>query len=166
MINTRGYTLIELLLTLTLIGILLTLSISYYQTLKNQHLLETLTNRLINDIQFARNSALSLQKTITLCPSDDGTNCVSSSTRGWIIFFQTVNNNEVMHNIIRQFHLTAGCQIQWQGMGNQPNLQLNQQGNAQGHNGNFTVLINNKNNHLTRTIIISPTGRARLAAKD
>lgn len=166
MITVRGYTLIELLLIISLLGILFTLSISFYSSLKFQHQLEIQVTQLINDIQFMRNSALSLQKQVNLCPSDDGETCVSSSLKGWIIFVQSHKENETINNIIRHYNLATNSQILWQGMGNQTYLQINQLGDALGHNGTFTIIINNNNIHLTRTIIISPTGRVRLALKD
>ncbi len=160
--NHSGYTLLELVCTIILISILLTIAIPHFQSLKNQHLLDIQTAQLQNDIQFARNSAISLHTNINLCPSDDDQTCVTNSNNGWILFISSIKNNEPIMTILRQYQLKNESHIQWLGMGNDPKLVFNQLGNAQGHNGRFIVQIKN-NAQLQRTLIISPTGRMRLA---
>lgn len=156
--NYRGYTLLELLFSMAIAGILLTLAISYWHTSRMQHQLETQTNLLLDNIQFARNAALSSQSPVSICPSDDGKSCVNTSDKGWIIFA----SNQATNTILRHYTLCDGCKLTWQGLGNNNYLQFNTQGNAQGYNGNFKNLIGDQKTTYTKTIIISPTGRARL----
>ncbi len=155
--NYRGYTLLELLFSMAIAGILLTLAISYWHTARLQHQLETQTNLLFDNIQFARNAALSSQAPISVCPSDDGKSCVNTSEKGWIIF-----NKSSTNTVIRHYTLCDSCKLIWQGLGNNNYLQFNAEGNAQGYNGNFTNLIADQKTTYQKTIIISPTGRARV----
>lgn len=159
----RGYTLIELLLAMAIAGILLTLSIPYWQSFRNQHLLEIQTNRLLDSIQLARNTAMSLQTPVNICPSDDGKTCVDISETGWIIFTISQKDKLNAETIIRNYNLADQCKIKWQGMGQYPYVQFNPQGNAQGYNGSFNIIVNNVKNTIINTVIVSPTGRARLA---
>ncbi len=158
----RGYTLLELLFSMAIAGILLTLAIPYWQSFINQHQLEMQTNRLLESIQFTRNTAISTQSPVAICPSDDGTSCVKSSEKGWIIVSNQQNDKSLL-NVIRHYSLANGSKIIWQGLGNNNYLQFNPRGNAQGFNGNFTNIVIDKKSVLLKTIIVSPTGRARLA---
>lgn len=160
--NHRGYTLLELLFSVAIVGILLTLAIPYWQSFRSQHQLETQTNRLLDNIQFARNTAISIQSRVSICPSDDGRTCVLSSENGWIVFINKANDNS-SDSVIRHYLLTNGSKIMWNGLGNNNYLQFNPQGNAQGYNGNFVNIIFDKKTPIQKTIIVSPTGRARLA---
>lgn len=160
--NYRGYSLLELLFSMAVTGVLLTLAISYWHTSRLQHQLETQTNILLDNIQFARNAALNSQSPISICPSDDGKTCVNTSGKSWIIFVNKQNNNSA-NPVIRHYALCDSCKITWQGFGVNNYLQFNTEGNAQGHNGNFTNLIGDQKTTYQKTIIISPTGRARLA---
>lgn len=159
--NQRGYTLLEVLFSVAIVGILLTMAIPYWQSFRNQHLLETQTNRLLDSIQFTRNTAISMQTRVSLCPSDDGKTCVQTSKIGWIIFINKLNENS-SDTVIRQYSLTNGSKIIWQGLSKNNYLQFNPQGNAQGYNGNLINIINGQKTSLQNTIIVSPTGRARL----
>ncbi len=160
--NYRGHTLLELLFCMAIAGILMTLAISYWHTARNQHQLETQTNRLMDNIQFTRNTAMSIQSPVSICPSDDGKTCVLSSEKGWIIFVNN-QNDQAPNKVIRHYSLFDGSKIIWQGLGNSHYLQFNSQGSALGYNGNFTNLVSDQKTTLQKIIIVSPTGRARLA---
>ena len=83
-----GFTLIELMITLFIVGILLTVGVPSMRTfLQNNQLIAT-TNELVSSIHIARSEALKLNKKVTICVSADGKSCVSSEkwAQGWIVF--------------------------------------------------------------------------------
>lgn len=83
-----GFTLIELMITLFIVGILLAVGVPSMRTfLQNNQLIAT-TNELVSSIHIARSEALKLNKKVTICVSADGKSCVSSEkwAQGWIVF--------------------------------------------------------------------------------
>ena len=83
-----GFTLIELMITLFIVGILLAVGVPSMRTfLQNNQLIAT-TNELVSAIHIARSEALKLNKKVTICVSADGKSCVSSEkwAQGWIVF--------------------------------------------------------------------------------
>jgi type IV fimbrial biogenesis protein FimT len=92
-----GYTLIELMLGLALLGILLTWGVPNFVDLYQRNLIATQTQRLMGDLFHARSEAIKRNKPVVICRSQDASHCTPSSTSqadwsmGWITF---VNEDE------------------------------------------------------------------------
>jgi len=84
----HGFTLIELMLTLFIIGVLLAVGVPSVKTFMQNNQLIAATNDLVSGLHLARSEALKLNKKVTICVSNDGKTCVSSEkwTQGWIVF--------------------------------------------------------------------------------
>lgn len=84
----RGFTLYELLVTLGVAAILLSLAIpSFYQTLaRSRQAVEI--NALFHALHEARKASIMRRKVVSLCPSQDGENCHPDRdwSSGWIMF--------------------------------------------------------------------------------
>ena len=74
-----GFTLIELAVTVAIIGILAVIALPSMQALINNNRLATQANQLIADFQVARSEAVRRNRTIVLCRSADGTSCAASN---------------------------------------------------------------------------------------
>jgi len=84
----KAFTLIELLITLTILGIVLGLAMpSFTRQVTNNSSL-TLGNDLATAINFARQEAVKRGKRVSLCPSMNGTTCLTSAdwAKGWMVF--------------------------------------------------------------------------------
>lgn len=87
-----GYTLIELMLGLSLLGILLSWGVPNFVGLYQRNLLGGQTERLASDLYLARSEAIKRNTPVVICRSDDASNCTpSSSSRadwgiGWIAY--------------------------------------------------------------------------------
>jgi len=90
----KGFTLIELMITLSIAGILLGYSIPSFQQLKLNKYMETERNRLTVSLNLARNHAVAYQTHVVVCPSLTGLSCDNKSNwyDGWIVFID-VNKN-------------------------------------------------------------------------
>ncbi len=85
----RGYTLPELMISLAIIVILLTIGTSSYQSITWSNRISLEINDLRGHIELARSEALKRGLTVIMCPSTDEASCASERTSwsaGWIIF--------------------------------------------------------------------------------
>ncbi len=85
-----GMTLIELMVTISVVAILATIAAPNLQSMIERNQLQTLTNSLVSNLYLARSEAAKRGFNVTLCASDSGqTACNSNATsfvNGWIIF--------------------------------------------------------------------------------
>ena len=88
----RGFTLIELVMSIAIVGILLTVGIPSFIALITNNRIVTQTNDFVSDLAHARAEAVRRNSRVTICRSNTGTSstpsCVPASgwADGWIIF--------------------------------------------------------------------------------
>jgi type IV fimbrial biogenesis protein FimT len=92
--STKGFALIELMITLTIVGVLLSYGLPNFHQLKLNKTMDSERNRLTSSLHFARIHAINNQRYVVVCPSINGENCDNNSNwySGWIIF-QDINKN-------------------------------------------------------------------------
>jgi type IV fimbrial biogenesis protein FimT len=95
--NTAGFTLVEMLITIGIAGILLAMGTSSYRYVTNSNRIAGEINGLLGDLQFARGEAIKEGRNVTACVSSDGQNCLNSTSwnSGWIVF-QDPNQNSTV----------------------------------------------------------------------
>jgi type IV fimbrial biogenesis protein FimT len=83
-----GFTLIELMITLAIIGILLTVGVPSLKTFMQSNQLIASTNELISAFHVARSEAIKLNTRVSICESSDGATCAETGSwkNGWIVF--------------------------------------------------------------------------------
>jgi len=86
-----GLTLLELLITLTIVGILLAVAIPSFSTLIKDSKLITTINKVNSLAALARSEAIKRNNLITLCRSSNGSTCASSGN--YIIIMSDSNND-------------------------------------------------------------------------
>jgi prepilin-type N-terminal cleavage/methylation domain-containing protein len=91
--HTAGFTLVELMVTLTISAILIGVAIPSFRTLITNNAVENLQSRLAGAITFARSEAATRNSVVTLCSSNTGAGCVANQwTAGWIVFVDSNGN--------------------------------------------------------------------------
>ncbi|HEX5512760.1 MAG TPA: GspH/FimT family pseudopilin [Gammaproteobacteria bacterium] len=83
-----AFTLIELLISIAVLIVLLTVGIPTLVDLTRDNRLIAVNNTLNAALQLARSEAIKQQRDVVLCKSDDGSKCVTTGTwdQGWIVF--------------------------------------------------------------------------------
>lgn len=88
----RGFTLIELMTAILVLGVLLAMAIPSYREMSRSNRMTASTNDLVTALATARGEALRGSTPVSLCASTDGSNCVTVATGttdwsgGWIAF--------------------------------------------------------------------------------
>lgn len=84
----KGFTLIELMITLAIVAILLTVGVPAMKKFLQGSQLIASTNELHSALHIARSEAVKSNARVTICSSDDGTSCSGSTNwrDGWIVF--------------------------------------------------------------------------------
>jgi len=83
----NGYSLIELLVTLAILGILLALSLPNFQDTIEASTTNSQAKLLMTTLNLARSEAIKLGTEVGICPSDDGVDCSAGDwSDGWVVF--------------------------------------------------------------------------------
>lgn len=89
-----GLTLIELMVTISIVAILISLAVPSFQSMISSSNLTTATNDLVNTLAQARSNAIRRGGRVTVCKSINGTQCVATGNweQGWIVFNDTTKS--------------------------------------------------------------------------
>lgn len=91
----RGFTLIELMITLTIMAAMLTIAVPGLQQFLISGNLISLSNDIMASLNFARSEAVKRGLSVSLCPSANRTTCTGSWSQGWIVFVDNNSDGEL-----------------------------------------------------------------------
>ena len=92
----RGFTLTELLITLTVAAIGLSIAVPSFQSTVNNNRRATAVNQLVSALHMARSEAVTRNMQVAMCPSANGQSCQGGGWQtGWI-FFTDANQNRAV----------------------------------------------------------------------
>lgn len=157
-----GFSLVELLFTITLSSILLTLAFPVYRHLILELRLFILTERVSSTLHYAQSEAIKRQSVITICKSKDGKRCLGSWKEGWIVLVNK-NSTSSLENaeLLRVYPaLSHSDFLEWRGFRSDDYLQFHSDGSSQ--NGSFIVCVHALSKKMIGLIKISQTGRIRI----
>lgn len=86
--NVRGFTLLELMVTLAVAVVLLTIAIPSYRSVVTRNSLASNVNDLVGSLNYARSEAVGRGTTVYVCASRNQTSCRNDGiwSDGWIIY--------------------------------------------------------------------------------
>ena len=93
----KGYTLIELLTTVAIVGILTSLALPAFDNIQARNAMAGSVNLFLAQLHLARSTAVTREWRITLCPTSNGTDCNDDHKAwqdGYLIFDDTNKNRQ------------------------------------------------------------------------
>ncbi|SFP82002.1 type IV fimbrial biogenesis protein FimT [Nitrosomonas cryotolerans] len=84
----QGFTMVELMVALSVAGILLTVALPSYQVFVQDTRLLTQSNHFTSAVMLTKGEAVKRGRSATICPSTDGVACTGGTnwSNGWIVF--------------------------------------------------------------------------------
>ena len=160
----HGFTVVELLITLALLAILLSQLSPDISTIFHHNQLYGISAELSTDLQMTRSEAIKHNRKVSICKSDTGTQCNSSTNweNGWIMFVNSDGDNRVdSEDTILRLHGALPTGITLRGAGNFKNRVTYK---PTGDSTSFSRLVLCSNSQLegAQVIFINSTWRVRI----
>ncbi|MGH8195997.1 MAG: GspH/FimT family pseudopilin [Woeseiaceae bacterium] len=161
-----GYTLYELLITLAVAALVLTLGLPSFGKLLADKRVRVESDALFHAIHLARKSSIVRRRVVSLCPSGDGESCTPGYdwSSGWIVFANVdrddppqVDGNEpvlLQHRVDESVRIDA----------NRRGFTLRAT-HLRATNGTF-VICDRAGRTVPRALVVSYTGRPRVTRSD
>jgi type IV fimbrial biogenesis protein FimT len=155
---TKGFTLIELMVTVAVVAILIAIASPSYRFLVLNNRMAAQSNEMLSALQLARAEAVNRGTRVSVCKSANGTACTTALTwaQGWIVFIDggTAGTVDGSDTVLRVFPALAGGST-LVGIGNVSNF-VSYQGN-----GTTTLATG-----AVGTISLCPQAPATVAGRD
>jgi len=87
--GTNGFSLIELMITLSIAAILLVVAAPSFRDAMRRNKVSAASNALLADIAYARSEAINRGNVVSICPSSDQATCIGNGKayeNGWLVY--------------------------------------------------------------------------------
>ncbi len=164
--RSAGMTLLEILLTLGLLGVLLSIALPDLGDWAQAVRARQVTRSLAAQIAFARSSAAAGQQWVTVCPTLDQLGCGGGWHQGSMVFRdgngdRRVNEDDVVIRL--NGPLPEGETLLWRAFRSRPYLQMEPSGFMRHQSGNFTWCPASREVRFARQLVVNATGRVRVS---
>lgn len=156
-----GFTLVELLMTLSVASIVLTVGVPNYRGFVQDSLLVAQSNSFHSAITLTKSEAIKRSRRVTLCPSTNGTSCTGGTvwSNGWIIFTNP-NGNVVVDAGEEILQVGAAFPGGNTLSGGQQRISFTSNGFSMGSNDTFS-LCDSRGVSYSKVIVLNNQGRMR-----
>jgi len=175
----RGFTLVEIIVTLAIAAVLVGISLPGLMNLIREYRATSAINSIVGQIQLARSAAIVSGETVTLCPTG-GTEQPASTIAdreprcgerdswhlGSMLFIDQNRDGrfDSVDRLLRRFPSISGAgQISWRSFRNRSSLSILRNGLTNSQNGSFRYCPKNNDAHFARQAIVNRQARVRHA---
>lgn len=155
----KGFTLLELMITIAIAAILISLAMPSFQGVMRSNRVSTATNELLASLSLARSEAIRNTRGAGICASADGTSCGADWNSGWLVWSDTDGDGAVDagETVVRYTQGKASTVI----AGTASTLAFDQRGRNRGVQGTVGITPSGVTTPV-RCITISATGQTRV----
>ncbi len=162
-----GFTLVELLVTISVGAIVLAIGVPSFQSLIQTNQLATQTNKFIGSLNYARSEAVKRKQNITICPSTSPGICSAGNRfeNGWLVFVdfnRDGNFNSDANGTDASLWFNDALSDRLTLNSTNTRFSFNANGRVSGGPGNLVVCVDNDTN-LARRIVVPTSGNVRIA---
>jgi type IV fimbrial biogenesis protein FimT len=162
----NGYSLYELIMTLGLAGLILTIGLPSFGNIVANQRLRTEVDALFHAIHLARKESIVRRRVVSICPTRDGQACVDTTdwSAGWMTFVNIDRdwpaNRDTNEPVLHRYEVNPTSQI----MANRRSFSLRST-ELRATNGTL-IFCDRAGRAKPRALVVSYTGRPRVAYKD
>lgn len=162
----KAFSLVELIIFIAILSISIMLATPALSDFTTKNRITTKVNTLARAIRMARETAVTMNKVVTLCRSADQQTCTGQWHEGMILFIDKNGDhlfNESDHFIAKYEAFPKGDEIFWRAFRNKQYLQMSPIGFTRFQNGTFTYCPK-EGLEYARGIIVNAQGRLRFTS--
>ncbi|HET7570471.1 MAG TPA: GspH/FimT family pseudopilin [Gammaproteobacteria bacterium] len=157
----KGFTLIELMVTIAVAAILVTAGVPAFNQFVQENRMAAQVNSLVRALNIARSEAVSERTTTVVCASSDQMKCITDWNKGWIVFADKNGDGKVESGeLLHVFPAIDGNNTLTATLG-ATTIGYDPSGIST-TSGTFTLC--DAHNTSARAVIVSPAGAVRTAA--
>ncbi|MGN6312545.1 MAG: GspH/FimT family pseudopilin [Rhodanobacteraceae bacterium] len=147
--RTRGFTLVELMITIAVAAILAAIALPSFRDFLRRNAVTAQANQVLASLQYARNEAVSRRYPTAVCASTAGTSCDGGSTfeNGWMVWRDSTLAGTPAYNgsppdeLLRVVQAQSGVSIRSFGGSGTGFIAFDQRGQVIGATGVTNVVI-------------------------
>ena len=158
----KGFTILELMITLSITAVLLTLGIPAFHEYSLKQNMNAAVNSLQNDLLYGRSQAIYQDTQVIACPGSPSNGCTDSTDwgDGWIVFSDANTDRQHQDDEALLRHTQALQHILVHSSVGRTNIRFYPNGSAPGSNASFS-LCGLGGPEKARKLVISNLGRIR-----
>ncbi len=164
----RGFTLIELMVTLVVVAVLMGIGVPSFQRLQQSTRTSTAFHLLTTSLALARMAAVKQHAQVSVCPSSDGRYCRGDTVwdHGWIVFADPTRAKQPASDeaVLQRFD-SVGTGLALRSTTGRSQVRFQPSGMAYGSNLRIRLCSKKDSTHLG-SIIVNNAGRPRSERND
>jgi type IV fimbrial biogenesis protein FimT len=167
--NTKGFTLAEMVISLSILAVIITLAVPSFANLVKSNRASALTNNLLTSLHMARSESIRQNRPVTMCKSSDRLHCSGRWGDGWILFSDADRNRRIDADQGDRMLAVADAvgsslKLSWNGFRSDNYVQFSSMGFIHSNNGTFKICPPDNDVRQARAVIINRVGRARVSS--